>query len=157
MRAASLERESFSMRLMQALHNAQYPADSATQLARNFNIRFSGTSITVHAARKWLVGEAIPTQEKMRVLADWLVVPAEWLRFGAGKQQGDTVAPGNGISVSSIELQLAASIRLLDEDQQKIVREFIAVLLKASQRRQCDKYGEADIQQVKAVANAHGV
>jgi len=66
------ERESFSERLQQALKNAHYSPDSPTRLAREFNIRFEGRPITVHAARKWLVGEAIPTQEKLRMIAQWL-------------------------------------------------------------------------------------
>ena len=45
------------------------------------NFCFAGPPITVHAARKWLVGDAIPTQDKMRALAQWLAVPADWLRF----------------------------------------------------------------------------
>jgi transcriptional regulator with XRE-family HTH domain len=85
------ERESFSERLQQALKNAHYSPDSPTRLAREFNIRFEGRPITVHAARKWLVGEAIPTQEKLRMIAQWLGVPADWLRFGGSETPG-----GNG-------------------------------------------------------------
>src|SRR5881409_3250771 len=81
----SIEREGFSDRLQQALRHAHYPPDSPTKLAREFNIRFSGRPVTVHAARKWLVGEAIPTQEKLRMIAQWLGVPAEWLRLAAPK------------------------------------------------------------------------
>ena len=38
----------------------------------------------VHASscRKWLFAEAIPTQEKLLVLAQMLQVSASWLRFG---------------------------------------------------------------------------
>ncbi len=68
----STERLNFSERLRQTLRNAGYPPDSPTQLARNFNLRYTGRQITVHAARKWLVGEAVPTQEKLRTLAHWL-------------------------------------------------------------------------------------
>ena len=89
------ERESFSERLQQALKNAHYSPDSPTRLAREFNIRFEGRPITVHAARKWLVGEAIPTQEKLRTLAQWLGVPAEWLRLSGDDAQ--TMAGGDQI------------------------------------------------------------
>ena len=78
----SNERDQFSQRLQAMLRQTHHSPDSPTELAREFNIRFSGPPITVHAARKWLVGEAIPTQDKMRALAEWLVVPADWLRFG---------------------------------------------------------------------------
>ena len=76
------ERLAFSERLQQALISAGYSPSSPTQLAREFNQRFSDQSVTVHAARKWLHGESIPTQNKLRSLAGWLDVPAEWLRFG---------------------------------------------------------------------------
>ena len=77
------ERLLFSERLQQALRHAEYSPDSPTQLAREFNVRFEGNPVTVHAARKWLQGESIPTQEKLRALASWLDVPADWLRFGS--------------------------------------------------------------------------
>ena len=48
---ASIEREDFSERLQQALRNADYSPDSPTQLAREFNIRFTGRPITVHAGK----------------------------------------------------------------------------------------------------------
>ena len=54
----SIERENFSSRLQQALRNAHYSPESPTQLVREFNVRFAGRPITVHAARKWLVGES---------------------------------------------------------------------------------------------------
>src|SRR3954470_8981804 len=98
---SSNERESFSERLQQALKNAHYSPDSPTRLAREFNIRFDGRPITVHAARKWLVGEAIPTQEKLRMIAQWLGVPAEWLRFG-GPEDG-APAGENGAGLSRFE------------------------------------------------------
>jgi hypothetical protein len=48
------ERHQFSERLQQALRSAEYSPDSPTQLAREFNARFAGQPVTVHAARKWL-------------------------------------------------------------------------------------------------------
>lgn len=79
---AQLERLEFSKRLQQALHNADYSPNSPTRLAREFNLRFAGQPVSVHAARKWLQGESFPTQEKLRALAEWLDVPTDWLRFG---------------------------------------------------------------------------
>src|SRR3569833_1795615 len=90
----STEREDISARLQQNLRDADYSPESPTQLAREFNIRFPGRPITVHAARKWLMGEAIPTQEKLRTLAQWLGVPAEWLRFGGTETHALVGAPG---------------------------------------------------------------
>jgi hypothetical protein len=102
-------------------------------LARDFNIRFAGSPITVHAARKWLVGEAIPTQDKMRTLADWLRVPVDWLRFGGDERDNGTVA--GGPVFKSAELKMIADLQLLDEHHQMIVREFIRILLHANSRK----------------------
>jgi transcriptional regulator with XRE-family HTH domain len=125
------ERESFSERLQQALKNAHYSPDSPTRLAREFNIRFEGRPITVHAARKWLVGEAIPTQEKLRMIAQWLGVPADWLRFG-----GSDNAPMNGEAADasarfeSADVKLIADLQRLDEHHKQLAREFIRMLVR---------------------------
>lgn len=119
------ERKEFSARLQKALGDAQYPTESPTQLARNFNAR-SESMVTVHAARKWLVGEAIPTQDKIRLLADWLGVTPEWLRFGGIQtpvlRESQRYAPQN--------LKIIADIERLDEHGQKLAREFIRMLVR---------------------------
>lgn len=134
---ASIEREDFSERLQQALRSADYSPDSPTQLAREFNIRFSGRPITVHAARKWLVGEAIPTQEKLRTLAQWLGVPAEWLRFGGGPQQhaeGDDAAIP--VRFESADVKLMADLQRLDEHHKMLAREFIRMLVRLNRTKE---------------------
>jgi hypothetical protein len=55
---------------------------SPTILQREYNSRSNQPPITVHAARKWLIGQAIPTQDRVQILAEWLNVSASWLRFG---------------------------------------------------------------------------
>lgn len=128
----SIEREGFSERLQLALKNAEYSPDSPTQLAREFNIRFEGRPITVHAARKWLVGEAIPTQEKLRTLAQWLGVPAEWLRFGGidGDAGSAATPPVNPTRYHSSDLKLMADLQRLDHHHQALAREFIRMLVR---------------------------
>src|SRR5438309_3604273 len=124
----SVEQQDFTQRLQHALQNAKYPTSSPTQLAREFNARYPGRPITVHAARKWLVGEAIPTQEKLRTLAQWLGVPAEWLRFGGG-DDAQTMAGGDPASrFDSADVKLIADLQRLDEHYQVIAREMIRML-----------------------------
>ncbi len=130
----SNERESFSLRLQQTLRNAHHSPDSPTELARDFNIRFSGPPITVHAARKWLVGEAIPTQDKMRTLAQWLGVPVDWLRFGGEERRLDSCDATSGFKTD--DLKLMADFQLLNEHDQQIVREFIRILVRTNRQRQ---------------------
>lgn len=127
---ASIEREDFSMRLQQALRACGYSPDSPTQLAREFNVRFSGRPITVHAARKWLVGEAIPTQEKLRTLALWLGVAAEWLRFGGSDLQPGETPPEAGSRFDTADVKLIADLQQLDEQYREVAREFIRMLVR---------------------------
>jgi transcriptional regulator with XRE-family HTH domain len=130
---ASIEREDFSSRLQQALRNADYSPDSPTQLAREFNVRFTGRPITVHAARKWLVGEAIPTQEKLRTLAQWLGVPAEWLRFGGDESEKSGSDPASRFD--SADVKLIADLQRLDEHYQMIAREIIRMLVRINRQK----------------------
>jgi transcriptional regulator with XRE-family HTH domain len=133
---SSNERESFSERLQQALKNAHYSPDSPTRLAREFNIRFDGRPITVHAARKWLVGEAIPTQEKLRMIAQWLGVPAEWLRFGGGDAVPGGADGGGHLSrFESADVKLIADLQRLDEHHRQIAREFIRMLVRINNQK----------------------
>jgi hypothetical protein len=129
----SNEREGFSQRLQQTLKNAHHSPDSPTELARNFNMRFNGRPITVHAARKWLMGEAIPTQDKMRTLSEWLLVPIEWLRFGGEERRLTSSETEAGFK--SVDLKLIADMQLLDEDHKQIVREFVRVLIKTCREK----------------------
>ena len=132
---SSNERVSFSERLQQALKNAHYSPDSPTRLAREFNLRFDGRPITVHAARKWLVGEAIPTQEKLRMIAQWLGVPAEWLRFG-GAESASASAEGASVSrFESADVKLIADLQRLDEHHRQIAREFIRMLVRINNQK----------------------
>lgn len=139
---AAFERKDFSERLQLALKNADYSPDSPTQLAREFNVRFTGNPVTVHAARKWLVGEAIPTQEKLRALANWLGVPAEWLRFG-GEEMNLPLRTGAGEAsntnpterFASEDIKLIADLQRLDEHYRVIAREIIRMLVRMNREK----------------------
>ena len=130
----STERNAFSSRLQLALRNANHPSSHPTHLAREFNFRFSGSPITVHAARKWLVGESIPTQDKLRALSTWLGVTAEWLRFGGPGDEAaiKPAAPGSGLE--SAQNRLLSDFMKLDDHHRQIVQEFIAVLVDKRRR-----------------------
>jgi CheY-like chemotaxis protein len=123
--AVSPERARFQARLNKAMRFGGYDA-SPTLLAREFNSRFEGRSITIHAARKWLLGESIPTQDKLRVLANWLGVTAEWLRFGdAGLHtSGRATQP----SSTSEEGLLLAELLQLDPYHRRLAYDFVSML-----------------------------
>jgi transcriptional regulator with XRE-family HTH domain len=52
-------------------------------LEREFNTRYWGKPMTLYGVRRLLCGETLPTQEKLLVLAEWLGVPPQQLRFGS--------------------------------------------------------------------------
>lgn len=75
------EAQQFSQRLRQAMEHAGYQVRPVV-LEREFNLRYWGRSVSFQAVRRWLQGEAVPTQDRLQVLAEWLGVDAHWLRFG---------------------------------------------------------------------------
>lgn len=75
------ENEAFAERLRLALKGIGVRPSPAL-VANEFNLRYWGKSITSNTARNWLLGKSIPMQDKLRVLADWLHVSADELRFG---------------------------------------------------------------------------
>lgn len=71
----------FADRLRDAMRAAGYELRPVV-LEREFNTRYWGKPMTLHGVRRWLRGETLPTQEKLLVLAEWLAVPPQQLRFG---------------------------------------------------------------------------
>lgn len=124
----STERTAFCNRLQQALRNANHPSNHPTYLSREFNVRFTGNPVTVHAARKWLVGESIPTQDKLRALAGWLEVPAEWLRFGGADDVPGAAALHAEVPVGSAQARMLAEFMTLAPNHRQIVQDFIRML-----------------------------
>lgn len=135
---ANQERLEFSERLRETLRKANYAPDSPTQLAREFNLRHQNRPITIHAARKWLIGEAIPTQEKLRLLSDWLGVSAEWLRFGepAGTRHGGKKSLEHMRELNRTELAIVQNLLYLDEEQQDILLKLVLTIVKAKNPQQ---------------------
>ena len=88
------------------------------------------TNCRKHAARKWLQGESIPTQEKLRALAGWLDVPADWLRFG----NGDT-RKGGGADTSMTDQRATALLSQLDEHHRQIGLDMLRGLVRTYKKR----------------------
>lgn len=80
------EKHAFAERLTAAMRSAGYEARPSV-LEAQFNTRYWGKSVTYQAVTRWLRGEAIPSQEKLQVLADWLNIEPHILRFGEGPIQ----------------------------------------------------------------------
>ncbi len=128
------EREAFSQRLTKALKDAKIDVGSPTVFAREFNRRYTGNPVSIHAARKWLLGDSIPTQDKLRLLASWLGVSAEWLRFGEGERASVLVAESERAHYTSPDIDLISNINLLNAENKQVVRELVLTLLRLQQK-----------------------
>lgn len=124
---ASNERMEFCERLTKALLEAGV-TPKASVFTREFNHRADGATVSVHGARKWLLGEAIPTQERLHVLASWLKVSPQWLRFGEHSAGGDIAANDKELFPHE-EVLLLTEYRRLEPDSQAVVRDLISSLL----------------------------
>ena len=129
------ERDAFSQRLAKALKDAKVDVASPTIFAREFNRRYTGKPVSIHAARKWLMGESIPTQDKLRLLAAWLGVSAEWLRFGEGGSAAKHAAQSDRAHYNSPDIELIGNINLLNTEHKQVVREVVLTLLRLEKKR----------------------
>jgi len=126
------EKVEFSQRLQQAMIDAGY-AVRPIVLEREFNTRYWGRPITVQAVRRWLNGEAIPAQDKLQVLADWLKVQPQVLRFGSeairSVQEKKTRWED---AIAGPEREVLEAFINLPAAQKKVAREVILALAKVS-------------------------
>lgn len=123
------ERINFTDRLTTSLKNANLSVQPSA-FTRAFNARADGSAVTIHAARKWLTAEAIPTHEKVVIIAIWLGVSASWLRFG---DETENVLPERVIPesrVSTPALALLNDISSLPEPAQMTIREIVDSFLR---------------------------
>ncbi len=109
------EQQSFALRLRAALASADVPVNVA-EVWKRFNSLSNDPPVTKHAVRKWLMGESIPTQQRMKVLSAWLKVDSTWLRFG------EELAQDENKQLSVDEQMLVKSYRRLPErERQKLL------------------------------------
>lgn len=129
------EKLAFSERLLQAMRQANIQVRSPTRLTLEFNLRYTGKPVTTQAVRKWLLGGAIPSQDKIFTLAKWLNVSTEWLRFGETTYTNRGV--GNRIYADQdrqnylvYDTELCSNINKLNDDHKKIIQEMVLTLLR---------------------------
>lgn len=127
---ASEERRHFSERLGLALDNAGC-ARAPAQFLYEFNLRADGAAVTVYAVRKWLDGDAFPTQARLHVLALWLGVSPAWLRYGEEELEGAPVALADAgmPRLLAADRVLLADIQTLDARGRVLVRTLVDTLL----------------------------
>lgn len=126
------EKLAFSERLKQALSKHSWAKASPTWLAREFNLRYSGKSISVQTANNWLLGSAIPSQDKLQILAAWLDVSSQWLRFGDATQEishPEMIHTG----IQLVQFDLPEKLAQLTPKQKQLVYDLVNALIDANQ------------------------
>jgi len=124
------EAQMFSQRLQESMLAAGYEIRPVV-LEREFNQRYWGKSVSVQAVRRWLLGDAIPTQDRLQVLAEWLNVDPHWLRFGEKLSGSVTQQRKRWDAKMSPEERHAIEVFLqLPPEKRKMVGEIIHALAK---------------------------
>lgn len=124
------EAQQFSERLKKAMTTNRYELRPVV-IEREFNQRYWGAPVSFQAVRRWLLGEAIPTQDRLQVLAEWLDVDPHWLRFGetlagSAKQQRKRL----DAKMSPMERDIVEAFLNLPAEKRKIAGEVIIALAK---------------------------
>lgn len=127
-------KQTFAERLKIAMVAAGYKARPSV-LEREFNSRYWGKPMTLHGVRRWLLGETMPRNDKIIVLADWLGLPPESLGFGASDAADRTTdRPRWSQDITHHDRELLEAMSNLPVAQRKLVREVIMTFARDAQR-----------------------
>lgn len=125
------QKAEFGERLCAAMLRAGY-AVRPIVLEHEFNSRYWGRSVTLQAVRRWLRGEAIPSQDKLQVLAEWLKVEPQLLRFGEKTVHSVQAAKKRWEeNIGYQEREVFEAFLGLPSPQRKVLREVILAFAKA--------------------------
>lgn len=126
------EKAEFAERLKAALISAGHEPRPVV-LEKQFNSRYWGRSITFQTASSWLRGRSIPEQEKLQVLADWLAVEPQVLRYGEGAVKAVREKRARWDAGMAVEdREIVEALLKLPVEKKKIVREVILAFSKSS-------------------------
>ena len=99
---------------------------SPTVIGNLFNLNFQGRPITPHTARNWLLGKAMPTQDKLVLLAKLLDTSPEQLRFGRSSEKTLIAEFGGELTeVANVDQQFFRRYLALTESQRRMVRDVV--------------------------------
>ncbi|WP_081786219.1 transcriptional regulator [Halomonas sp. BC04] len=125
------EKIAFAERLAAAMRAAGYEPRPAV-LEREFNLRYWGKPVTLQGVRRWLCGETLPKQEKLQVLAEWLGVEPQALRYGEAAGLQIREARGRWeTAISGEERQVLQRYLALPIAQRKVVAQVIEAFFQA--------------------------
>ena len=123
------ENTAFTQRLFLALNSIGYEVTNISGITREINKLFGEKSITSHAVRKWLSGQAIPIHSRLIRLADWLGVSPAWLRFGEGQMSKSNLSLIPFSEEKNYSL-IFAKIKSLSKEELELVTHQIELILK---------------------------
>lgn len=120
-----IENQKFAERLVIAI-DSKGLKQSPTVIANLFNSKYQGRPITPHTARNWLLGKALPTQDKMVCLAKLLETSPEQLRYGRSSEK-TLIADFDGgqTEVANVDQQFFRRYLALTESQRRMVRDVV--------------------------------
>ena len=119
------EKVLFAERLGLAINNKGIKK-SPTVLCNLFNRNWSGRSITPHTARNWILGIAMPQQDKLVCLAKLLDTNAGQLRYGRSVEKTMVLSIGNLESeISNTDQEFFVRYLKLDEARKRLAREVV--------------------------------
>jgi transcriptional regulator with XRE-family HTH domain len=127
--APSREKLAFAKRLSDAMVAAGHEAKPAV-LEREFNTRHWGKPMTLHGVRRWLRGETLPSQDKLRTLAEWLKVSPQDLQYGQAHRV-ESPHPRWDAGVGYQDREIFEAFLRLPVPQRKVVREVILAFAQA--------------------------
>lgn len=123
-------KKKFAKRLKEAMTQAGYEPKPAV-LEREFNLRYLGSSVTLHGVRRWLLGETLPSPDKMLVLAKWLNIEPHVLRDGEEASVGiKETRQSWDVGLDHREREIIEVFLQLPVAEKKIVREVILAFAK---------------------------
>ena len=121
----------FAQRLIAAMQAQGYQPKPAI-LEREFNLRHFGEPVTLQGVRKWLIGTAIPSADKLLTLAKWLDVPPEELAFDKDLQKAIEQREARWQEeIGYKDKEIFDAFVQLPAPQKKVVREVIVAFAKA--------------------------
>lgn len=126
--------EQFAQRLIAAMQARGYLARPAV-LEREFNLRYHGKPMTISGFRKWLIGTAIPSGDKIVTLAKWLDIAPEELTFGKDIKQAIAQREARWQKeIGYQDKEVFEAYAALPLPQKKIIREVIVTFARMYNR-----------------------
>ena len=126
------EKALFAERLGLAINNKGIK-QSPTVLCNLFNGSWSGRSITPHTARNWILGVAMPQQDKLVCLAKLLDTSPGQLRYGRSSEKTMVLSNGNIESeISNTDQEFFVRYLKLDEARKRLARDVVMEFSKSN-------------------------